>query len=46
MLPSGNVVILIALLDDDWICQYTELSRARGEIVFSALFLMHYSTPV
>lgn len=46
MLPSGNVVILIQMIDDDWICQYTELSRARGEVVFSALFLQRHSTPV
>jgi hypothetical protein len=27
----------------DWVCQYTEFSRARGEVVFAAEFLHRWA---
>lgn len=42
-LPSGNVVMVIARLKGgEWACVYTEHSRARGEVVFTAAFLQSY----
>ena len=46
LLPSGNVVCLLRCERDDWVCEYTELSRARGEVSFTATFLCQYGTQV
>lgn len=46
-LPSGNVVRLLApLKNKEWLCEYTEQARARGEVVFSSPFLRDYGTRV
>lgn len=41
-LPSGNVVIVIARQGKEWLCQYAEGARARGEVVFASTFLQHW----
>lgn len=39
MLPSGNVVVLAHCVRKEWTCEYTELARARGEVIFTEAFL-------
>jgi hypothetical protein len=43
VLPSGNRVVLLMPDGADWVCRYTEFSRARGEVVFAALFLRRWA---
>lgn len=46
-LPSGNVVRLLApMKNKEWLCEYTEQARARGEVVFSSSFLRDYGVRV
>jgi hypothetical protein len=42
LLPSGNVVALVRCERSEWVCGYTALARARGEVVFTGLFLRTY----
>jgi hypothetical protein len=46
MLPSGNVLVLLRRERTEWICEYTELARARGLVVFTGLFLRKYGRQV
>lgn len=46
MLPSGNVITLVRRERAEWICEYTELARARGEVIFTGLFLRAYGRQV
>jgi hypothetical protein len=46
MLPSGNIVILVRRERTEWICEYTELARARGEVVFTGVFLRRFGRQV
>lgn len=46
MLPSGNVVVLLRRVRTEWICQYTELARARGEVVFTGGWLRKHGARV
>jgi hypothetical protein len=46
MLPSGNVVVLVRRERTEWICEYTELARARGEVIFTGVFLRKYARQV
>jgi hypothetical protein len=46
MLPSGNVIVLVRRERTEWICEYTELARARGEVVFTGVFLRNYARRV
>lgn len=46
MLPSGNILILVRRERTEWICEYTELARARGEVVFTGVFLRKYARQV
>ena len=46
LLPSGNVVALVRRERTEWICEYTELARARGEVIFTGLFLRTYGRQV
>lgn len=39
VLPTGNVIVLVSREDDEWTCQYTQISHARGSVVFSETFL-------
>lgn len=39
VLPSGNVVRLVQREGEEWLCEYTELARARGEVWFTIAFL-------
>ena len=41
-LPGGNVVRLVRRERADWVCEYTELARARGEVWFTGAFLRKY----
>jgi hypothetical protein len=46
MLPSGNVVVLIYRERTEWLCRYTTYSRARGEVVFSSVWLRKHGMRV
>lgn len=46
MLPSGNIVVLVRRERAEWVCEYTELARARGEVVFTGVFLRKYARQV
>jgi len=46
MLPSGNVIVLVRRERTEWICEYTELARARGEVIFTGLFLRKHAQRV
>lgn len=46
MLPSGNIVILVRRERTEWVCEYTELARARGEVIFTGVFLRKYARQV
>jgi hypothetical protein len=46
VLPSGNVIVLVRRERAEWICEYTELARARGEVIFTGLFLRTYGRRV
>jgi hypothetical protein len=46
VLPSGNVIVLVRRERTEWICEYTEQARARGEVIFSGLFLRTYARRV
>lgn len=48
-LPGGNVVRLVRLVRReraDWVCEYTEGARARGEVWFTGAFLRKYGRRV
>lgn len=46
MLPSGNVVVLVRRQRTEWTCEYAGASKARGEVVFTGLFLRTYARQV
>lgn len=46
LLPGGNVVRLVRREGRDWVCEYTELARARGEVAFSGAWLRRYGVQV
>ena len=46
VLPSGNVIVLVRRERTEWICEYTEQARARGEVIFTGLFLRTYARRV
>lgn len=41
-LPSGNCVVLVALENDVWVCEFTALSTRRGRVEFSAVWLLKH----
>lgn len=41
-LPSGNIVRLVRCDRGEWLCEYTHVARARGEVVFSGIFLYKF----
>lgn len=45
-LPSGNAVRLVRRERAEWVCEYTELARARGEVRFASAFLRKYGRRV
>lgn len=46
MLPSGNIVLVLRQEQGDWVCEYTEMARARGEVNFSGAWLRKYGRQV
>jgi hypothetical protein len=46
MLPSGNVVVLVRRERTHWVCEYTSLSRARGQVEFSGVYLRKFGVRV
>lgn len=46
MLPSGNVIALVREERGEWVCEYTELARARGEVILTGVFLRKYGRQV
>ena len=45
-LPGGNTVRLVRRERADWVCEYTEGARARGEVWFAGAFLRKYGRRV
>jgi hypothetical protein len=45
-LPSGNVVRLIGRDGEDWVCEYTAVSKARGEVIYTETFLKSFAVVV
>lgn len=45
-LPGGNIVRLVRRERADWVCEYTEGARARGEVWFTGAFLRKYGRRV
>ena len=45
-LPGGNIVRLVRRERADWVCEYTERARARGEVLFTSAFLRKYGSRV
>jgi hypothetical protein len=39
MLPSGNVIVVVGRDGRDWACEYHQMARARGVVLFSGHFL-------
>lgn len=46
MLPSGNILVLLRREGGEWVGQYTEIARARGEVSFRAAWLRKYGRVV
>lgn len=46
VLPSGNVIVLLARDHSTWRCEYTRTSRLRGEVEFSAQYLRRFGRVV
>ncbi len=46
MLPSGNIVTVVRRERTEWVCEYTELARARGEVIFTGAFLRRWARQV
>lgn len=46
MLPSGNILCLVRRERTEWVCQYTALARARGEVLFTGVWLRKHGRPV
>lgn len=46
LLPSGNVVILVRRERMRWVCEFTGLSRSRGEIEFTGVWLRKFGRKV
>lgn len=42
MLPSGNVIKLLLADGIEWVCEYTEFARARGEVNFTSAWLRRH----
>jgi hypothetical protein len=46
LLSGGNIVRLLRCERGEWICEYTDLARARGEVVFTSAFLRRHGVQV
>lgn len=46
LLPSGNIIVLLRRERMHWICEYTAISRARGEVVFTGVYLRKHGVKV
>lgn len=46
LLPSGNIVVLVRRERTEWVCEYTEMARARGEVILTGVFLRKYGRQV
>ena len=45
-LPGGNHVRLVRRERAEWVCEYAEGARARGEVRFTSAFLRKYGRRV
>ena len=45
-LPSGNVLRVVRCTGREWVCEYTEHARARGEVVYTGAFLRKFGRAV
>jgi hypothetical protein len=46
MLPSGNIIRLVRRQRTEWVCEYTEIARARGETIFTGAWLRKHGRRV
>jgi hypothetical protein len=46
MLPSGNIVKLMIDGGAEWVCEYTEIARARGAVNLSKTWLRRCALPL
>lgn len=42
-LPSGNVIILLRRVRSEWLCEYTDQARARGQVLFTGAYLRRHA---
>ena len=45
-LPSGNVLRVVRCMGREWVCEYTDRARARGEVVYTGAFLRRFGRAV
>lgn len=45
-LPSGNVLRVVRCTGREWVCEYTDRARARGEVVYTGAFLRKFGRAV
>jgi len=45
-LPSGNVLRVVRCTGREWVCEYTDRARARGEVVYTGAFLRRFGRAV
>jgi hypothetical protein len=46
LLPSGNIIVLVRRERMHWVCAFTALSRARGEVEFSGVYLRKFGVKI
>ncbi len=46
MLPSGNILVLRRRERSFWVCEYTAMSRQRGEVEFTGAWLRKWGCAV
>ena len=45
-LPSGNVLRVVRCTGREWVCEYTDRARARGDVVYTGAFLRRFGRAV
>lgn len=41
-LPSGNILRVVRCQGREWVCEYTDHARARGQVVYTGAFLRKF----
>ena len=45
-LPSGNILRVVRCQGREWVCEYTDHARARGEVIYTGAFLRKFGRVV